>query len=72
MGDVYDLGTYRRVVESRSDGRCVSGERIEIEEWWGVYDEVIENISLMPQWMVLKLMSVCRGRIRDEQDQLQR
>lgn len=65
MGKVYDLVTYRVEVESRSDGPAAFDIAGWCDNWWPIYDEVVENVGLMPDWMVLKLMTVCRGRLRD-------
>jgi len=65
MAKVFDLGAYRVEVESRGDGPVLFDVGGWCDNWWPIYDEVVENVGLMPDWMVLKLMSVCRGRLRD-------
>lgn len=61
---VHDLESYRRRTVEEVSGDGLGGST-PMDMWWRVYDECVENIGLMPTGMVLKLMTVCRGRLRD-------
>ena len=36
-----------------------------IAHQWEVYGEVVEQLHGMPSWMLLKVMTVCRLRLKD-------
>ena len=36
-----------------------------LPQLWDRYDEVMEHLQLMPTWMVLRVMTGCRRKLKD-------